>query len=217
MRHLLLATVCVAPFLLKAQDPERFEKAILEYEKTDRESKPPSGVNLFVGSSSIRRWADIQAHFPKHKILNRGFGGSQFSDLIYYADRLIFAYDPAAIFIYEGDNDLGAGEDPEAILKEAIQVREMIAEKMPQVPVVFISPKPSVRREHLNETYIAFNKTLKEYTEKTEKTEFVDVWNVAMDENGKVFRHIFVSDSLHMNEAGYQLWQQEIEPYLVNN
>lgn len=207
---------CAMPFLLKAQDPKRFEKAILAYEKMDRESKPVSGVNLFVGSSSIRRWPDMQRYFPEHKILNRGFGGSHFSDLIYYADRLIFAYDPAAIFIYEGDNDIGAGEDPKAILKEAIQVREMIAEKMPQVPVIFISPKPSVSREHLNDTYIFFNKKLKKYAERTKKTKFVDVWNVAMDDDGRVYRHIFVADSLHMNAAGYQLWKQQIEPYLEN-
>lgn len=101
-------------------------------------------------------------------------------------------------------------------MKEAIQIREMIAERMPQVPVIFISPKPSVRRAHLNDTYIFFNKKLKKYAKRTKKTAFVDVWNVAMGDDGMVYRHIFIADSLHLNAAGYQLWKQEIEPYLEN-
>ena len=37
---------------------------------------------VFTGSSSIRLWEDLQQRFPKHQVLNTGFGGSQAADLL---------------------------------------------------------------------------------------------------------------------------------------
>lgn len=186
-----------------------------KFEKWDANDSPPSEVNLFVGSSSIAIWTDIQEYFPQNKILNRGFGGSHFSDLLFYVSRVITPYDPAKIFIYEGDNDIAAGEDPGAIFTEAVALRQIIAEIKPGVPVAFISVKPSVARKAYNEQYIKLNEMLRAYADKTENTEFINVWDPVMDENGQVFKHIFLGDSLHMNPEGYKIWKAEISPYLM--
>jgi lysophospholipase L1-like esterase len=37
------------------------------------------------------------------------------------------------------------------------------------------------------------------------------------DADGKILNHIFLSDKLHMNAAGYKIWQGIIAPYLVTN
>ena len=55
---------------------------------------------------------------------------------------------------------------------------------------------------------------LKAYTEKTENTQYADVWTPALDEDGVVLNHIFKEDSLHMNGEGYKIWQKSLEPYL---
>ena len=41
-------------------------------------------------------------------VLNRGFGGAQLDQVLYYAPRLISPHDPRAVVLYAGDNDLGS-------------------------------------------------------------------------------------------------------------
>src|SRR5690606_9208973 len=187
---------------------------IREFEKADRANPPQPGGVLFTGSSSIALWKDIASYFPEHRVLNRGFGGSNFTDLIYYAERVIMPYKPTKIFIYEGDNDIVQGDGAEKILANARKLRAMIREKLGDTPVVFISPKPSVARWHLKETYEAVNKALKEYAESEPNTEFADVWTPALDADGNVKKDIFVKDNLHLNAKGYQIWQQVLSKYL---
>ena len=194
--------------------PERWEPVIRQFERQDSANPVSPEAILFVGSSSIAKWQDIANYFPDQRVINRGFGGSEFSDLLHYADRVIYPYRPAKIFIYEGDNDLANGKSPEQILKEAKRLRSKIRKALGNTPVVFISPKPSVARWELKNQYEKLNALLKKYADQEENTEFADVWTPALDEEGRVFSHIFVEDSLHMNAAGYRIWQKALAPYL---
>ena len=72
-------------------DPHRFDEAIKSFEAVDRKSIIGKGKVLFLGSSSIRRW-DTAAAFEGIESINRGFGGSQTSDCIYFFDRVITHY-----------------------------------------------------------------------------------------------------------------------------
>ena len=85
-------------------DPERWEDAIGAFESSDKRQFPDQVDILFLGSSSIKLW-DLEEWFPGRKTLNRGFGGSQISDSLYYADRVVFPYSPGIIVFYAGDND----------------------------------------------------------------------------------------------------------------
>ena len=203
---------------LMAQEynPKTFEKDIKAFDQKDTLENVRPGSNLFTGSSTITMWRDIQNHFPNAYVINRGFGGSKFDDLLYYADRLITPYKPAKIFIYEGDNDIASGVGIEAVLQLAKQLREKIAKDLPGVPVVFISVKPSVSRWHLKDKYLELNKALKAYSKKAKHTEFADLWSPMIDENGEVYKHIFLQDNLHMNAEGYKIWQKVLAPYLIS-
>ena len=211
---LLIVVLCSAE--IKAQDhiPEIWEGTIQDFENEDKANPPKKGSILFTGSSSIAMWQDVQDYFPEHNIINRGFGGSEFSDLLHYADRVIYSYEPSTIFIYEGDNDLAAGETVESILKEAKQLREEIKSRLPGTNVIFISPKPSISRWELKEKYEDLNEGLREYSEATPQTEFADVWTAMLNEDGEVLEHVFLEDGLHMNSEGYQIWQSVLTPYL---
>lgn len=196
------------------QGPERWEDAIQKFEKGDSLKPVEPGANLFVGSSSVAIWQDVSEYFPDHKVLNRGFGGSQFSDLLYYVDRVVYPYKPAKIFVYEGDNDIAAGDSSKEIMKEVKKLRKLIKKELGDTPVVFISPKPSVARWEMKDQYEELNAKLKKYAEKTKNTQYADVWNPALDENGMVFTNIFRDDNLHMNAEGYKIWQKALKPYL---
>lgn len=215
-KHLvLICFLCVSLFYnAQSQKSDRWEATIQKFEKSDQETPPQPGAVLFTGSSSIAMWKDIADYFPDSRVINRGFGGSQFSDLLQYYDRVIFPYKPSKIFIYEGDNDIAGGKSPKAIFKEAKQLREIIEEKFPDVPVVFISAKPSIARAHLKDGYEALNERLEKYAKKKENTMYADVYTAMLDEDGKVYDHIFLEDNLHMNEDGYKIWQDVLEPYL---
>ena len=211
----LLILICCTQMNAQGSEPEQWEETIREFEEQDKIHPPEDGAVLFTGSSSIAMWEDIEEYFPAHKVINRGFGGSEFSDLLYYADRVIYPYQPSQIFIYEGDNDIASGKSVESILKEAKQLREEIKKELPDTKVIFISPKPSLSRWELKETYEEFNRKLEEYTNETESTEFADVWSPMLDQNGKVLPDLFIEDGLHMNSKGYDIWQQVLAPYMA--
>lgn len=203
----------------KAQDynTKRFEKEIKAFDERDAEETVKPGSNLFVGSSSITNWKDVANYFPESYVINRGFGGSKFEDLLYYTDRVIIPYKPAKIFIYEGDNDIAAGIETAVLIKQAKELRKRIAVAFPKVPVVFISVKPSVARWKLKDKYVEFNKALKKYTKKEKRTEFADVWTPMLDADGEVFKDVFLKDNLHMKANGYQIWQKVLEPHVLKN
>ncbi|HMJ71096.1 MAG TPA: GDSL-type esterase/lipase family protein [Cyclobacteriaceae bacterium] len=217
MRSFIVVISILAILAVRAQTvtgPARWESTIRNFEQQDIKHPPAKGSNLFVGSSSIAIWHDINESFPGFGVLNRGFGGSDFLDLLYYVDRIVIPYAPSKLFVYEGDNDLATGTEPDVVLQRAIEFRNVIAKKLPSTEVVFIAAKPSPSRWALKAKYEKFNEELKKYSAKTTLTEFADVWSPMLDKRGVVLKHIFGEDSLHMNKEGYVIWESALRPYL---
>jgi lysophospholipase L1-like esterase len=160
-------------------------------------------------------WSGLQSDFPNYNIVNRGFGGSQTSDLLYFFDQLILPYNPKKIFIYEGDNDLSAGKSPEQIVSTMDSVIAMIRQRVSKtVPIYVISPKPSISRWHLKEKYIKFNELMNDSVSKKRNVHFIDVWSPALDKDGVVIKDIFLEDGLHMNSKGYAIWARVLRKHL---
>jgi lysophospholipase L1-like esterase len=191
---------------LMGQDPLRFEKEVNNLVAGD------SAINrrkviLFTGSSSIRFWSGLKKDFPNHNVLNRGFGGSEMSDLLYYTESLILNYNPKEIFIYEGDNDINSGKSPEEILANADKLISLLRAHLPaKVKIIFISAKPSIARWHLKEKYEEFNRKLKDWTGTKKNVFYADVWTPMLDRTGEVRKDLFIEDNLHMNQLGYTIW-----------
>ena len=195
------------------QDPKRFEEDIQKFQKLDAE-KPSEGDILFVGSSSIRFWETLQQDFPDYEVLNRGFGGSHMSDLLFYLDELVLKYKPRKVFIYEGDNDINDKEDSASILKEAQEIVKRIHQELPNTKIIFISAKPSIARWGLKNQYLQLNYRLKSYANQYSYLDYIDVWAPMLDSKGNPKADIFIEDDLHMNAKGYDIWQKVIEPYV---
>jgi len=206
---LLLGTL-----LSNAQDPNRFKDQVDELSNKQYNFSNDKKLVVFAGSSSIRMWKDVQTYFPEYNIINNGFGGSQFSDLLYFYNEMIVKPEPEILFIYEGDNDLASNKKPKFILKEAKELTEKIQKDLPETRVIFISPKPSISRIKLKNSYITFNKKLKKLCEKNGKVEFADVWYPMLDKNGNVYKDVFIEDGLHMNKKGYNIWGKVISEIL---
>lgn len=96
----------------KPKGPERWESDMAKFEADDEEHPPAEGEIMFLGSSSIRMW-DVKKWFPALPVVNRGFGGSQIADSLFYAERIVVPRRPRLIVFYAGDNDVASGKTPE--------------------------------------------------------------------------------------------------------
>lgn len=194
-----------------------FYNDILAFKKQDSVAAPPKKAILFIGSSSFTMWKDVQNYFPGYTIINRGFGGSSLTDQIRFANDIVFPYQPKQIVIYCGENDL-AGNDTvsgQTVLKRFEFLFGMIRERMPNVPIVFISLKPSPSRAYLFPKMKVANSMIEDWLSKQKNSAFVDVFSVMLKPDGKPLPEIFLSDSLHMNAGGYAIWQKAIKPHLL--
>lgn len=212
-----LLFVCLIHTSTHAQNQPPYYDEIQHFKKLDSVQFPPKNAILFVGSSSIRKWEDVQSYFPDKTVINRGFGGSELSDAIRYANDIIIPYHPRQIVIYSGENDLAYSDNitPEIVLTRFKKLFNIIRSAMPGVPIIFISIKPSPSRKNLMPRMVIANTYIKQFLHSKKKTVFVDVYHKMLDEKGNPMPDIFLEDNLHMNAKGYHIWQKAIEPYLT--
>ncbi len=191
---------------------------IQKFKKNDLASPPPKNAILFIGSSSFTLWKDVQAYFPRHTIINRGFGSSTLADQIRYAKDIVFPYEPKQIVIYCGENDLAFSDTvtPAIVFDRFKILFGMIREKFADIPMVYISIKPSPSRRHLFAKMRESNRLISEFIATQKNILFLDISSQMLDAGGEPRGELFLEDSLHMNKAGYTIWQQAIEPHLLN-
>ena len=198
----------------KPVGPERWEKDIAKFEAADAENSPPKNALLFTGSSSTRLW-DLEKSFPDRVTINRGFGGSTLADAIHYFDRIIAAYQPKAILIYAGDNDVSKGLDADGVFADYQKLVALVDEKLPGTPLIYIAIKPSIKRWELWPTMNAANEKIAAFCEKTDGCYFADIGKPMLAiRDGKPDPRFFKDDGLHVNEAGYAAWKAVIDPVL---
>lgn len=193
---------------------ERWEKAIAAFEREDENNKPKKGSIVFVGSSSIVKWKGLSDRFPDEITLNRGFGGSQTDEVHYYAFRTIFPYKPKQVVIYVGDNDIASGKSPEVVFTDLKDLFEDIRYQLPKAKITFISIKPSPSRWKLMDKFVQTNSMVEQYLKSDPNASYVDIVNLMLMENGKPNPSYFLSDSLHMTAAGYEVWEKALRPHI---
>ena len=202
---------------LNAQQGFPFWDDIQNFKRQDSIHFPAKNQILFVGSSSFTKWTDVQNYFPAYKIINRGFGGSSLPDVIRYAGDIIFPYHPKQIVIYCGENDLAASDTVTAamVFNRFKKLFKLIRSRLPNIPVVFISLKPSPSRQSLMPKMETANSMIKKYLKENKRTAFVDVYHKMLNAYGNPIDDIFIEDKLHMNAKGYAIWKKAIQPYLL--
>ena len=137
--------------------------------------------------------------------------------MIRYENDVIFKYNPKQIVIYCGENDIaGSSEVAGQIVFERFeQLFKDIRTKYPNVPIIYISMKPSPSRWSMRDKMMEGNKLIEKFLKTQKKTVFVNVWNSMLGADGKPKPDIFIEDKLHMNAKGYAIWQKKLKPYLI--
>jgi len=190
-----------------------FEENIEAFAAADREQAPPAGGILFVGSSSIRLWNDLEKQFGP-SIVKRAVGGSKMSDCTRYLDRLVFPYKPRQVVVYAGDNDLAEGIPPEDILISFQKFVDGVQRELPTTRISYISIKPSPARARLIPKIRETNHLIQKYTSENQKLDFIEVFTAMLDADGRPRADLFRADALHLNEAGYTLWRKIIAQHV---
>lgn len=170
---------------------------------------------LFLGSSSIRLWADLEKQFGELPIVvKRGFGGSRLADSARYADRLVLPYKPRLIIVYAGDNDLAEGATPQEVLASMQELVTNVRAELPATRLAYVSIKPSPLRLALLPNIQETNRLIREYTSKTPNLDYIDVFSKMLDSTGLPRADLYLADQLHLNAEGYALWRREIANHI---
>jgi len=196
---------------------KRFQNDIDKYENDNKELKDFSCDVLFLGSSSINLWHNINTDLAPLKIIRRSYGGSTLRDNIYNYNTVARGYKPKKIAVYI-ENDLGTSAESITpgecydIFRLFIQ---MLQRDYPNIPVYIISFKPSFAKMHQLADQLIVNRLLKDYAARTPYVEYIDITKGMYDDNGQLREDIFIGDRLHMNQKGYNIWINEIKPTLM--
>jgi hypothetical protein len=199
-----------------AQDGIPFGDEIKAFKHQDSLNFPPKDGILFIGSSSIRVWDDLEQRFPGKPIIRRGVGGSELWQLTaYYTHYILFPYHPKKVFIYDGENDIAGGRSAESVSGEFRKLCRMINKKLPEAQIYFMSIKRSPSRIQYWPVVDSANRMIKEYLENKPNSTFVDVGaSILKDGTFLPDSSLFRPDMLHLKSTGYDKWQKVLEPYV---
>ena len=221
LRLLTVVALAFAPVLraddkapAKPHDSAKWENEIAAFEKADAQTPPAKGGIVFVGSSSIRLWKTLAEDFPHHRVLNRGFGGSEVADSVHFADRIVLPYAPRMVVLYAGGNDLNNARPPEEVFADFKAFAEKVCAALPAAELAYISSAGNPARWAQVEKVKALNGMIAAYLKEQPNMKFIDVFPRMLGDDGLPKPDIFIADKLHMNPEGYKIWTEIIRPLL---
>ena len=173
----------------------------------------PNGV-VFVGSSSIRLWTSLATDFPGIATINRGFGGSELADSVYYLDRIVLPYRPKTVVLFAGTNDIWSGKTPEKVFADFQAFRTKLHAALPEARLIYLSLTYAPSRQRAHDAFRTANRLIAADCATDPRCTFVDVSTPVLDADGHPRPELYREDQLHMLPAGYAIWTKVLAPYL---
>ena len=192
----------------------RWEKDIRAFETADQRNPPVPGGVVFYGSSSFRMWTNLAASFPAHRVVNRGFGGSQLSDLNQYFERVVPPHRPRLLLVYGGDNDIAGGKSAAQVEADFRTLVDLARRHCPETRVAFVAIKPSPSRLKYLAIQLEANTRIRRLASRYRRVDYLDAASPILGADGQPDARFFLADRLHLNGDGYRAWQAVLAPYL---
>ena len=208
----LLMTLAVSTFSQSAEN--RFEKQVQAYETADKNTPPPKNAILLIGDSQFFRWKTLPEDLPDYTIINRGIDSFQFSDILYFYDRLVTPYKPRMIILHVGGNDVHNGKTAEQLLADFKTFVAKVRTVHPKISIAFSSTTPGPARWSEAEQRKQTNKVLKDYIATQKNLHFIDLWDAMLTKDGQPREDIWVADRIHPNHEGYLIRVKIMRPLL---
>src|SRR5436190_9749559 len=156
------------------RSPARWESTMKRFDEENAAGKARTGGVVFTGSSSIAKWS-LEKNFAGLGYINRGFGGSETSDAVHFASRILRPLKPKVIVFYEGDNDIAKGKPPERVADDFRKFAAFVHEELPETRIVYLSIKFSPLRAKMSLRQKAANALVEAYCQGDPQCRFLDV------------------------------------------
>ncbi len=186
----------------------------------DREGAIDSTTIVMLGNSLTENGKDwAQRIGTTQRIVNRGIIGD---NTVGMTERLyqITPYNPRAIFLMAGINDMVGNTTAEQVAQRVIKLIETIRTQAPQTQLFVQSILPIDETDGRWKTLagrtddIPFaNMLLKAYCE-THDLVFVDIFHRMTRGRSNQLRRELSGDGLHLTEQGYRVWAFELKKYV---
>ena len=185
------------------------------FQRWDKKNSKVENPVVFVGSSSIRKWYTAE-YFPDIPSVNRGFGGSHISDVIYFINKRVLKFKPKVIVFYAGDNDIHFGKKSQIVFEDYVNFVEKVHEYLPDTKIMFIPIKPCPNRWYLWDEMEKTTHMVRRYSQNNSLLYYVDTASPMLSEKGRPKSILFVKESLHLSQKGYELWNSIVKPILYD-
>ncbi len=165
----------------------------------------------FIGDS-LTEYFDWQSRFPEYDVMNLGIAGEIVEGLLGRIDRIISSIkNPDYIFIMTGINNI-AMEDFD-ILEPYKRIVSELSSKFKDAVIVVQSILPVNLYWIDNSVIKALNKNLQDIA-KEFKAEYLDVFPLFVDSNGRPNGEYLLDDGVHSSDKGYDVWAKVVEEFL---
>ena len=219
----LLSNLSCSPLLKYSQSNRQFEEEVSLLESLDFKEKAGEKDVLFIGSSSIRLWDNIQVDMYPYSSIKRGYGGAHFYDLIHFSERLVKNHSPKAILIFvandiTGSNDLTnkVGDlSPNEVKKLFKYNYKLIRSIHKHIPIFLIETTPTPKRWKVWNKILQANKKLERFCKQVPNLYFISTRDKFIGADGLPIQSLFLNDELHLNVDGYKLWSSVIKSKLI--
>lgn len=213
---LLLFIVSCSPLKKYKNSVQGWEADIRKFEHLDSVQQYPADAILFMGSSSIRLWNTLSEDMKPYNVIQRGFGGSKFSDVAWYTPRIVYHHKCQAVVIFVANDIVGSDEDktPAEVASLFSYTVRTIRRKLPDVPVFYIQVTPTERRWSVWPKIQEGNALIRDLSTKLRNVHYIETADYFLNQEGKPRQDLFIKDKLHLNEEGYKVWTRIIKSNL---
>lgn len=205
----------IAALLLVQTHKVGFRKDIDAFLAADKITPPPKNAIVFVGSSIVRLWKDLDKQMAPLPVFNRGFGGSKTWEVDAYADEIVFAYKPQIIVYYCGSNDINANESAPAIAGRIKAFMDRVERWNSSTKLFFVSIIKAPQKQARWGDVDAANREVEAYCKSHQNRFYVDVNPAVFDQDGKARVELYLDDKLHYKPPAYLEFTKILKPRLL--
>lgn len=196
---------------------DMWEPAMQAFEALDAANTYSAESILLTGSSSIVLWRTVARDLAPYPVIPRGFGGSKSTDVLRYADRYIQKHDFRAV-IYFVANDITGNESydnsPEQVRDYFRDFILKIRSYHADAPIFIIAITPTNSRWSVWPQIRQSNELIAQLCDEHNGVLFIPTEDLFLGPDGMPKAELFVSDQLHMSEAGYAIWAKRVRSYV---
>ncbi len=194
-------------------------KYVAEVAKLAALPVPAAGGILMVGSSIFRKWDSCAQDLAPLPVTNRGFGGSQTEDQLYFFDKIVPSSRAALVVWYCGSNDINAKKTPDSILQRTKEWIGRTQASLPGVHILLVSVirAPQKRDLGYSPQVAEVNKGLLALASGQPGLSYLDVNPVLETPAGEPVMECYVADKLHLTPEGYHRMVAVLRPIIDRN